>query len=302
MKPGNIVLDGRGSVKLTDLGLASISSENDASEQPYQTREGQLAGTLPYMAPEQASSLSAANIQSDLYSLGATWFYLLTGKPRLRGTTFTQQFESLLIKRNFNRLPKESLPEELYRIYRKLVAYQPSERYDHCPSLVDDLEQALEDAGESVGNTDINVLVVEDSKTDMLLTIEVLRRINHSLVIHQAHTLAQGIEAFETLPIDLVLLDLTLPDSQGAETVEGFRRAAPGVPIVVLTGMSEDEIREDCIRAGATNFLSKSGMNAHKMERIIFITLSRCSMPREAGRANGRPSVPRHIQPAASLR
>jgi sigma-B regulation protein RsbU (phosphoserine phosphatase) len=82
------------------------------------------------------------------------------------------------------------------------------------------------------------------------------------------------------MPIDLVLLDLTLPDSSGVETVQRFRQAAPKVPLVVLTGMSDDTIAKACIESGANSFASKSGLSAHKMERIIFVSLSRYSVIR----------------------
>lgn len=291
IKPGNIILHGDEHVKLADLGLAAITPDAlgrnmsglediPGSIQPnlqpmHQTQEGHLAGTLAYMAPEQARSLAKADIRSDIYSLGATWFYLLTGQTRLRGETFSQQFENLLVRKSFRSLPHECLPDSLRRIYRRLIAYDQNERYKNCGEVAAALEHALDIAGESVSKEHINVLVVEDSHTDMLLTIEMLRRTNQSLTIHRAKSLAEGILAHRTTKMDLVLLDLTLPDSSGVATVRSFHVAAPGVPIVVLTGLSEDEASEDCLKAGASNFVSKSGLSAHKMERTIFVTLSR---------------------------
>ncbi len=285
VKPGNIILSGQGRVKLADLGLASMSGEasdhdgeSGEGERGHDTQDGHLAGTLPYMAPEQARSLKSANVQSDIYSLGATWFYLLTGKTRLPGRTFTRQFENLLVKRRFHALPDDCLPDAVYKVYRRMVKYDARQRYNNCTELAADLELVLGGEGESETPEQINVLVVEDSQTDMLMTIEILRKTNQSLLIHQAKTLSQGIDKFRQLHIDLVLLDLSLPDSAGVETVIGFRRSAPQVPIVVLTGMPQQEISAACIEAGATSFVSKSGLNAHIMERTIFVTLSRSRM------------------------
>ena len=114
----------------------------------------------------------------------------------------------------------------------------------------------------------------------MLLTIEMLRQSNPSLSIHQAKSLADGIDVCRRLSIDLTLLDLQLPDSAGVNTVQRFREVVPDVPLVVLTGMSQDEIGAQCLAAGAETFISKNGLTAHRMERTIFVTLSRCGLTR----------------------
>jgi CheY-like chemotaxis protein len=276
IKPGNIILNGD-VVKLVDLGLAAMCGSDTAMDSVFQfeTQEGHLAGTLPYMAPEQARSLANATVQSDIYGLGATWFYLLTGSTRLRGKTFSQQFENLLVRRRFNALPADRLPPTLRDIYQRTVAYKVEKRYDSCEQLSLDIEQALETAGQAVCVEDINVLVVEDSRADMLFTIEMLRRTNPSLSIQQAKTLADGIDVCGRMPIDLVLLDLTLPDSAGVATVTRFRKAVEKVPLVVLSGLTQDEAGAACLDAGADTFISKNGLSAHRMERTIFVTLSR---------------------------
>jgi serine/threonine protein kinase len=282
IKPGNFILHGD-VVKLVDLGLAAMCG-NDAtldSVFQFETQEGHLAGTLPYMAPEQARSLANATVQSDIYGIGATWFYLLTGKARLRGKTFAQQFENLLVRRRFNALPDDCLPPALVEIYQRMVAYRVEKRCDSCETLTTDIEQALETAGQSVGVEGIQVLVVEDSRTDMMFTIEMLRRTNPSLEIHKAKTLSEGLDIWRRMSIDLVLLDLTLPDSAGVATVCRFRDAAKDVPLVVLTGMSQDEAGAACLEAGADTFVSKNGLTAHRMERTIFVALSRWGLPRE---------------------
>ncbi|MGI9470175.1 MAG: serine/threonine protein kinase, partial [Rubripirellula sp.] len=178
IKPGNLILHGDSTVKLVDLGLAAMSTSAEGMDSVFhfETQDGHLAGTLPFMAPEQARSLANATIQADIYGLGATWFYMLTGRERLRGESFSDQIANLLVRRRFNALRPGTLPEQLERIYQRMVAYNPNDRYDSCELLAEDLESALIDAGETVAMVDgINVLVVEDSRTDMLFTIEMLR-------------------------------------------------------------------------------------------------------------------------------
>src|SRR5262249_26689747 len=79
IKPSNFLVIKKGSrllVKLTDMGLARTVDEDLFRV----TRAGTTVGTLDYMAPEQARDSGAADIRSDLYSLGATWYHLLTGR------------------------------------------------------------------------------------------------------------------------------------------------------------------------------------------------------------------------------
>jgi serine/threonine protein kinase len=283
IKPGNLILDG-GDVKVVDFGLAAMCGIDTSMDSVFrfETKDGHLAGTLPYMAPEQARSLANATVQSDIYALGATWFYLLTGKERLRGNTFSKQFENLLVQRRFSMLPSHYLPASLHAVYERMVAYEVEDRFQSCAELIGEIERSLQTEGESVDVEGIDVLVVEDSRTDMLFTIELLRRSNSTLTIHQARSLADGLEACRQSPIDLVLLDLTLPDSCGVDTVRRFRCAYADLPLVVLTGLSQDEIGFDCLAAGADTFISKNGLTAHRMERMIFVTLSRCRFPRKS--------------------
>ena len=63
--------------------------------------------------------------------------------------------------------------------------------------------------------------------------------------------------------------------SAGVETVTTMRQHSQETPIVVLTGMSDEETSTACVQAGATEFLSKTDLTAHKLERVIFVTLGR---------------------------
>ena len=78
IKPSNVMVDRHGRVKLLDFGLAHFAA---ISTESLETSLGRLLGTLDYMAPEQAESERPLDPRADLYSLGATLFYLLTGRP-----------------------------------------------------------------------------------------------------------------------------------------------------------------------------------------------------------------------------
>lgn len=277
IKPGNIIMGSDNQVKLVDLGLAAMQEQQleDETRTPHLTRETQIAGTLPYMAPEQAHSLARADVRSDIYSLGSTWFYLLTGKTMLRGRSFSRQYRNLVVKRRFRSLPDGCLPERLRDIFEQMIAYDRRERFPCCSNLKQSLSDAMIDLGEVVTSKQLNVLIVEDSQSDMFLAVELLRMANESVTIYEATSLAEGIKVCSEHPIDLVFLDLTLPDSAGVETVTTMRQHSQETPIVVLTGMSDEETSTACVQAGATEFLSKTDLTAHKLERLIFVTLSR---------------------------
>jgi hypothetical protein len=78
IKPGNLMIDSSGQVKLLDLGLARMEAFEESNAL---TRMGQMIGTPDYLAPEQAIDARRADARADLYSLGCTLFYLVAGKP-----------------------------------------------------------------------------------------------------------------------------------------------------------------------------------------------------------------------------
>ena len=80
IKPSNIVLSTDRAVKILDLGLAISSGERD-DDSHRRSADGLLQGTLDFMSPEQSTNSSLVTAAADLYSLGATFFSLLTGVP-----------------------------------------------------------------------------------------------------------------------------------------------------------------------------------------------------------------------------
>ncbi len=87
IKPSNLMLARQGDravVKVLDFGLAKVTREVPADG--TLTHEGQLLGTPDYIAPEQTLDARRADIRADIYSLGCTLYYLLTGGPPFRGT------------------------------------------------------------------------------------------------------------------------------------------------------------------------------------------------------------------------
>jgi len=76
-------------------------------------------------------------------------------------------------------------------------------------------------------------------------------------------------------PVEVVLLDLMLPDSQGIETVRRLRAKAPDVPVVVLTGMTDDELGLEALQNGAQDYQSKGRMDEHSLKRTLSYAVER---------------------------
>src|SRR4029077_20373075 len=91
IKPGNLLLRRDGVVKLADLGLARRLDDNTDTSI---TRAGTTVGTVDYMSPEQARDSKAADTRSDIYSLGSTWYYMLTGQPPFPDGSLTNKLRA----------------------------------------------------------------------------------------------------------------------------------------------------------------------------------------------------------------
>jgi serine/threonine-protein kinase len=122
-------LNARLSLKVLDLGLARFESETPAAEATAVTRSGMIFGTAEYMSPEQAVNVRLADQRSDIYSLGCTLFYLLTGRPVVRGETYME----MVLAHQLLTLPllsavRKDVPLELDDLFRRMTARKPEER------------------------------------------------------------------------------------------------------------------------------------------------------------------------------
>jgi len=139
IKPANLLLDKNGTVKILDMGLARI--EGDTGSHAELTSTGAVMGTVDYMAPEQALSTKDADARSDIYSLGISLWYLLTGRCAYEG-------ESLMAKLLAHReaeIPSlqkanDEVPEWLEVVFRRMVAKKRSDRYQTMADVIRDLE------------------------------------------------------------------------------------------------------------------------------------------------------------------
>ncbi len=141
VKPSNLLLDGRGKPWVTDFGLAQIQSDVKL------TQTGDLVGTLRYMSPEQALAKRVPiDHRTDVYSLGATLYELLTLRPVFEGSDRQEllrqiAFDEPTRPRRLNR----GVPQELETIVLKALEKNPNDRYPTAQELADDLTRYLKD-------------------------------------------------------------------------------------------------------------------------------------------------------------
>ncbi|GAB4463326.1 MAG: hypothetical protein OHK0029_31810 [Armatimonadaceae bacterium] len=142
IKPGNVLIAADGTYKLADFGLAK---QLDAEGNNTQT--GMILGSLGYMAPEQAAGKThQATHATDIYSLGALLYKLLTGKPPFQGTTDWDTVEQIVKNEAVSVLALQpKVPRDLATICHKCLEKQPGRRYHSVQALADDLSRFLED-------------------------------------------------------------------------------------------------------------------------------------------------------------
>jgi serine/threonine protein kinase/tetratricopeptide (TPR) repeat protein len=141
IKPANLLLDGAGQVWVTDFGLARLSGD------PGLTRTGDLVGTLRYMSPEQTEGKHAPlDHRTDVYSLGATLYELLTLRPAFDGRTRQEALRQILTEEP--KPPRRlypGIPADLETVVLKALEKTPADRYATAGALAEDLRRFLAD-------------------------------------------------------------------------------------------------------------------------------------------------------------
>lgn len=141
LKPSNILLDQDDRLRVTDFGLSKRLGG------PFEiTLSGQTFGTPAYIPPEQvAARRGAVTVRSDVYSLGAILYHLLTGRPPFEGVGNTEVLRAVLEEEpRTPRAINPSVPKDLETICQRCLAKDPERRYASAAALAGDLERWLE--------------------------------------------------------------------------------------------------------------------------------------------------------------
>jgi response regulator RpfG family c-di-GMP phosphodiesterase len=268
IKPSNLLLSDHGHVKVVDFGLVRqfCSSLTDPRA---------LLGTLEYMAPEQSYDPSLVDGRADIYSLGATLFWLLTGNPPYPPARSVAEALRKLQSGKPRRLRalRPEAPAELEALIDCMLDVDPTKR----PALPITVMNALlpfttlPNAECRMPNAESNlhsafgirhspgkrILIVDDEESIRTLSRNVLQPLGY--LCEEVGSGTGALAALQTDPYDLVLLDLNLPDLDGYDICRQLREhpVQPNVKVIVVSGRGDQNELAEALPLGADDYIAK---------------------------------------------
>jgi hypothetical protein len=158
IKPSNIIIAPSGRAKLVDMGLArSLEAPSDGGL----TRSGVTLGTFDYISPEQAMEPREADVRSDIYSLGCTFYHLLTGRPPVpEGTAAKKIHHQQSVAPIDPRQLNAAIPDEVAALLARMMAKDPADRFQDPETLVKHLLVLAGKFGDAAENSE-GVLLID---------------------------------------------------------------------------------------------------------------------------------------------
>lgn len=136
---------------------------------------------------------------------------------------------------------------------------------------------------DSRSRTEIRVLLVEDTATDVALLRAILsRNIEPSYNVTHCANYERACEVLRAETFDVLLLDYHLGDQPGLNILHFLKEANIHTPAVMLTGSKDDQIAQECLLAGAADFLSKDDLTARVLQQTIFHAQIRAEAQRKS--------------------
>ena len=141
-------------------------------------------------------------------------------------------------------------------------------------------------SGDASAAAPVQVLLIEDSPFDVEILKAYLSKDRDAFVIHAASSVAAGVKRLREGGIQLVLTDLNLPDSRDFQTLSTIKAAAAGIPVIVLSGLSDEEVAVKMVEMGAEDYLVKGRINRHLLIRAMRYGIERNRLKQELNRAH----------------
>ena len=272
VKPHNLLRDEQGTVKVTDLGLARL---NHGTQGPAAgmdvTMAGGIIGTADYMSPEQAVDSTTIDHRSDIYSLGCTLHFLLTGTPPFSGPTLM----SVLLKHRDGEIPSLSrlvsnCPGELDELFHRMLAKHADQRIQLMSEVVTELETIARNIG--TDNSQRHNLA---ATMELPAGIELPRPNGHTVrlpdetISFQPNAASSTVLVVEPSRVQASIIKQYLQEhhvtvvglvANGQEAIEAVRRLRPSVVVTAMHLKDVDgvtlaqQIRAE-IKAGAPGFI-----------------------------------------------
>jgi len=140
IKPHVLLIDVQGQVKVTNLFLAKIGDSTDLNDEENLTRTGQMMGTADYLAPEQAMDARSVDHRADIYSLGCTLHYLITGEPPY---PVKSTIKKIAAHRKSPipslRKARKDVPSRIDRTFGQMLAKDPAQRFASMHDVIREL-------------------------------------------------------------------------------------------------------------------------------------------------------------------
>jgi response regulator RpfG family c-di-GMP phosphodiesterase len=279
VKPSNLLLNRQGQVKLVDFGLVRQFSS-------VLTNPRVLLGSVEFMSPEQSLDPTLVGAQSDIYGLGASLFWFLTGElPFPKSKSLASALRALQQEkpRRLGSLRPDA-PQELDDLINQMLDPDPSRRptlpitimnalTPFCTrptSSVLDLElenplraamfspspQGAEAPRSGVGQGR-RVLIVDDERSIRDMCAHSLEPLGYQC--EMVESAGHGLEVLRNRPCDVVLLDLKLPDKDGYEVCRLLRAYPypPNLRVIIVSGVPDQTELSDALMHGADDYLAK---------------------------------------------
>jgi response regulator RpfG family c-di-GMP phosphodiesterase len=288
IKPSNLILTPQQQIKILDFGLARLCRRRH-------TEAHTMLGSVDYMAPEQARDARSVDIRADIYGLGGTLYWLLTGCKPFPGDR--PVIEELLARQRESPLPprqaRPEIPVELEALVLQMMALDPAGRYPTPASVISALHAFLERASPhrdvladrryrhadlippaEIGNLKSAIgspprgLIVSPSDTTRAICRTALE--SQGVECFEAQDVAEGQARLGQLPHDVLLVDTELPDGTALQICSQVRvePPCPHLKLILLTPENSPEWIEVGQKAAVEDCLPRSVHSQELARRI----------------------------------